>query len=667
MVIGIWIIYLFTIQVFDPYNLRNIYNSRYKARKEIIVPRRGDIFDRNNEILVTSLMQYQIDIDRKSIKIKVNNSKEKYAQIINKISEIISQNSQMKKTTVKKRLKSKSLARSVMIGNNFNQTELTKIKDKFKKNNIPGLISGFSSMKRIYPHETLAARLLGITKEKNKSKNSIYSIKGICGLEASFDNYLKGEYGWRQSYYDAHDDRIPMPNLTEKYAKPGNSLTLTLNLKLQEIVEKYLREGLEQYNAKNAIGIFMDANTGEILSMAGVSTKDKHYNSSSLRAMPNLPVSFTFEPGSTIKPITALSALKHKVVPHYKKIDCQTYKTKGRTISDAHEFDNLNLKDIIAYSSNVGISKIAEKIGKKKLYNLLIEFGFGNKTGSNFVGENRGLLRKINHWQGYSLHSISFGQEMSSTALQLASAYCTIANNGNVLRPLVVKEIRDENKNIVKSFEPKILREISAKSSLDTLKSYLKAVVDYGTASSLDIPGLSVAGKTGTAEKATKNGTYSDELYTSLFAGFFPVDNPKVVGVIIFDEPSYRYRYGSQSSVPTFEKIVKNLIALPSCNIMTEVKENRTDFIKVPDLIGLSFDKANDILKNKNIQFTKVVVDPNGLVINQYPKANIAISKNRKVSIIVDKKKKVQEIYKDDSHMPNLVGMTVKKVIQISN
>jgi cell division protein FtsI/penicillin-binding protein 2 len=246
---------------------------------------------------------------------------------------------------------------------------------------------------------------------------------------------LAGEYGWREVVYDANHERVPYPNLHEKQSQDGFNLKLTIDSKIQEIVEHALYEGAVKYSAKNVGAIAMDPNTGRILALAGVSPEDRNIDPGLVRVKSNIPLSFMFEPGSTMKPLTMLPALEHKLVRPNEKIACGVYQVGKRTIRDTHQYGALTPKEIIAKSSNVGVAKIAERIGKKRLYEKFISLGYGQKTGLGLYGESSGLFRKPDDWDGYTLHSLSFGQAISVTALQHVTAFSAVANGGKMMKP----------------------------------------------------------------------------------------------------------------------------------------------------------------------------------------------------------------------------------------
>ncbi len=622
ILIIIWIGYLFSIQILDAHHLKSNVQIRQNPSKEILIPDRGNIYDRDGELLVSSIKYYQLDVDRRAI---INDCKKgsqlTSKKVFKKIASIISNNSKADRNLLLKRLNKEPLFSSVYLTNNISENQLHLIKQEFAKQKIKGLVVSFSNIKRSYPHDKLGANFLGIICDRNQgnSGNAIYTAFGGNGIEATYNEHLSGEIGWKEMIYDANNRMIPLLFLKEKTARPGKSIYLTIDKNIQEILEENLKIGLKEYKAKNAIGIVMEPNTGEILAMVGLTEDHEKRSAKELRSVTNIAASFMFEPGSTLKPITALLALEKDIYKPTDKIDCTDYhleyESEERVIKDDHKYKTLSFKDIIAYSSNVGISRIVEKIGSKVLYERMIAMGFGHKTGSNISGEASGIFRKLKDWQGFSLHSISFGQEISVTALQLANAYCSLANGGKIMQPHLVKEIKDTNGKTITSFKPKVMRTISDERSLDTLKVFLKSVVDYGTATQTKLEHITIAGKTGTSEKAISGKIgYEKEKYTSIFAGFFPVNRPQYVMVIIYDEPDYKSYsyYASLSAVPTFKNVVKKIVNLPETDIIANVKEDNKKFIFAPNVTGLQLEKAIKILQKEGINFIVIGENQDG-------------------------------------------------------
>ena len=273
-------------------------------------------------------------------------------------------------------------------------------------------------------------------------------------------------------------------------------------------------------------------NTGRILALAGVSPEDRNIDPGLVRVKSNIPLSFMFEPGSTMKPLTMLPALEHKLVRPNEKIACGVYQVGKRTIRDTHHYGALTPKEIIAKSSNVGVAKIAERIGKKRLYEKFISLGYGQKTGLGLYGESSGLFRKPDDWYGYTLHSLSFGQAISVNALQHMTAFSAVANVCKMMKPYIVDSITNKTGQVIQQFEPEVLREIASKAVTDTIRSYMKAVIDDGTGKHIKMDYITIAGKTGTAQKNVE-GTrgYSSGKYTSVF----------VLSLIHISEPTRPY------------------------------------------------------------------------------------------------------------------------------
>ncbi|MCD4652081.1 MAG: penicillin-binding protein 2, partial [Candidatus Cloacimonetes bacterium] len=606
--IVLWIAYLFSVQVLNLHDFTYKCRLRYQPAKEIIIPYRGAIMDSGGNLLVNSVKYFQIDIDRAYIKDICKRSSKDPEKTFDKIAKIISTHTDISAETVSARLHHKSLSNSIQISRHIREAELSAISEDFRLAGILQPISSFSYMKRHYPRGNLAARLLGMVSEKSKGKNwnlkknSIYRLVGKCGIEYIYDHYLNGNYGWEQVLYDGNNCRIPDPKLENRPAINGKSVYLTIDADIQEILENKLQSGIDKYEAKNAIGLVMNPQTGEIIAMAGLSHTDKHRSVSAVRALPNLTVSFNFEPGSTLKPVTSLLGLELNIFKPDDVINCRKYVVGKRTIKDAHSFDDLTYKEVIVNSSNPGISRIVEKVGAKPLYDRLVAMGFGHKTGSDFTGESSGILRKLRHWQGFSLHSISFGQEISATGLQLATAYCALANGGKVMQPAILKKVVGENDEVIYQFEPKVLRKISNRKDLETLRDFLTGVVDYGTGRSARMEFIPIAGKTGTAEKQLEGVRgYDKKAYTSVFAGYLPADNPKLVCVIAYDEPDYKYHYASMSAVLSLHNVINQTLILPSCDIIPQPRTQNLMLVKLSDVTGMDPLQAISRLRKKKI------------------------------------------------------------------
>lgn len=670
----LWTIYLFSLQIFDPFNLASDRRIRYTPHKEILVPTRGAIYDANGSLLVSSMSYYQIDIDRSSVSRWAKRNDISIDEAYRRVATAIGENSSIGKDNVFKRLKQGDRLNSIQITNRIRESELERIIRSFDEQKLPGLIHSFSSMRRLYSKDILAARLLGSVKAESDGfdpatmSKSLYKLKGICGVEATYDQMLSGEYGWREYVVDAHQERVPYPNLHQKKPMNGLSVKLTIDSSIQEIVENALYEGVQKYSAKNAGAVVMDPHTGRIMALAGVAADDKLIDPGMVRVRPNIPLSFMFEPGSTQKPLTMLAALEHKVVKPNELIPCGTYQVGRRTIGDTHHYGPLNAMDIIAKSSNVGVAKLAERIGSVKMYEKFISLGYGQKSGLNFYGESSGMFAKLDNWDGYTLHSISFGQGMSVTALQHAAAFSAVSNGGKFMKPMIVDSFMDENGRIVEQFEPTVLRQVSHKAVADTVLSYMQAVVDHGTGKHIKMEYISLAGKTGTAQKNVE-GTrgYSSGQYNAVWVGMFPAENPQMVIVVFYDEPAIGYHYGSTSAAPTFKKIVEDILFMPDCKILAFNEKLMQSSLKMPDLKGKPLSQAEGILNRFGFQYKIEGADSSSIVIDQFPKANVSVDRNHPITIKVGKSANKAHPVVDSGIMPDLSGLTLRKALQLAS
>jgi len=638
----LWLAQLFSIQVMDVYKLKRLRLQRNSPVKEFINPVRGSIYDRNDELLVTTEKFFQVDIDLNAIEkyLARNGDKRTIAEVKDKIANLCTNITGANYQTIKDKLNSPS---PILF---YSLDEMTKdeLISSFKRNKINGYITEFIGYKRKYTAEDIAPRLIGGLKENrekisgtriNKSK---YSIEGITGIEASYNDDLSGEFGWKEVIKDANGNDIPALGLQNQIVVDGYNLQLTIDSELQHQVEKILRDKVDEYDAEVGMCTVMDPKTGEIIVMAGISKEDKSLQAALLRSYGNLPVSYKFEPGSTFKPFTMLGAMDNNAYNPLDKIDCRAYypnytgqkKNKERKITDDHPVDYpLTGEEIIAFSSNVGIAKVAEKLGEEKFYQLLRKMGFGQTVSTKFYGLTKGQLSPISQWTQFSLHSISFGQEIGVTQLQLANAYSAIANGGELLNPIIVKKVFDNNGNIVHTSQKEVLRRIAKKSAVEDIKKYLEKVFDYGTGKNFQNEIIGLAGKTGTAEvKSSKTRGTDKWEYTATFAGYLPKDDPQYVIVVTFDKPARKYRFAATSALPTFKEVYEKILYSEKSNLNFNYTVRNSDMIEMPALEGLTIADAEKKIKSLGVEYITNSEDPRAKVNQQYPAAGVIFKKD---------------------------------------
>jgi len=670
LVASVWTVYLFSLQILNPFDFTARITGRYIPKKEILIPNRGPIYDAGGSLLVSSIRYYQIDIDRAAVDRWARYGQFGLQEAYSRIASAISANSSIDREDVIRRLNLGKRLNSIQISNKFRESELDKIIKAFDADGLPGLSHSFASMRRIYSKDIVAARLMGSVRAESDGydpltmSKSLYKLAGICGVEASHDKLLAGEYGWREYVEDANHQRVPYPNLHEKRPVNGLGIRLTIDSNIQEVVENALREGLEKYNALNGGAVVMDPKTGKILAMAGVSRDDRTIDPNLVRVRANIPSTFMYEPGSTMKPLTMLAALDYKLVRPDEQIPCGVYQVGRRTISDTHFYGPLNPMGIISKSSNVGIARIAERIGSSRLYEKFISYGFGQKSPLNLYGETSGQFAKLANWDGYTLHSISFGQGLSVTAVQQAIALSAVANGGKMMKPMLIDAYLDERGRVVEQFEPSVLRQISGKASADTMLTYLQAVVEKGTGRHIKMDYITLGGKTGTAQKNVE-GTrgYSSGKYTSVFTGVFPIEDPRMVIVVFYDEPAPGFHYGSTSAAPTFRKIVEDILFMPNCDILAFNERLMQTSLNMPDLKGKHLKEAESILNQYGFIYKIEGADSASVVVDQFPKANVAVERGHPITIKVGKHNASDSRQSPAGLMPDLKGLTLRKAL----
>ncbi|MBF0320828.1 MAG: penicillin-binding protein 2 [Nitrospirae bacterium] len=441
--------------------------------------------------------------------------------------------------------------------------------DKLQEMKLSG-IGITSEPKRNYLLGHMAAHVIGFVNIDNK---------GLEGVEAVYDKELIEAGG---KYYIERDARGNIFYNTNENEKTGDTLTLTIDQGLQFIVEKELDDAMEKWRASAATAIMMDPYTGEILALSNRPTFDPNepgkYGPAARR---NRAITDFYEPGSTFKVVTAAGVLEEGLVKPDDKIDCLggAIEVGGKKIKDAHPHGVLTFMEVIQKSSNVGTIKLAQRLGKHRLYSYVKKFGFGEKTGIDLPGEISGRLRNPDRWSGVSIGAIPIGQEVAATPLQVVTAYSIVANGGYRISPSVVKEIASAgNKTIPVNKKHSGSEQVISKKTVEILKTALMMVTqDGGTAKYARVEGNLVAGKTGTAQIFDKSiGRYSPTDFISSFVGFVPADKPVFSMIVVVWKPRGEI-YGGLVAAPVFKNIATK--ALTYLNVPKE------DKVKNPTLV----------------------------------------------------------------------------------
>ncbi|TMB51115.1 MAG: PASTA domain-containing protein [Deltaproteobacteria bacterium] len=417
---------------------------------------------------------------------------------------------------------------------------------------LPGVYT-VTEGRRFYPHGNLAAHVLGFVGVDSQ---------GLEGLEQRYDRVIRGEPQYLEFDRDARG-REMFTGGVGAAPDQGNRLELTLDAAIQEATERELQSGVAAARAVGGAAVVLDPATGEVLALANVPTYNPNEPGDAADRrwrdrVRNRAITDPYEPGSTFKAVLAAAAIEEHLVTPGELFFCEhgRFQAGGRTIHDAHPYGWLSFAEVIQFSSNIGATKVGERLGRDRYHRYLRAFGFGNRTGIELPGETPGIMRPVESWSRIDLATLSFGQGVSVTPLQMSTAFAAIANGGTLLRPYVVRRIVAPGGEVVLENEPTAVRRVISTRSARTTTELLRRVVEEegGTGTKARLEEFPVAGKTGTAQKVDPTtGGYSSKRIGS-FAGFVPADEPRAVILVLIDEPSTS-SYGGVVAAPVFRAI----------------------------------------------------------------------------------------------------------------
>lgn len=491
---------------------------------------RGTIFDRDMRVLAINLTSNSVFANAREIKDK------------RKVARTLSLLLNLNESYIMQRIsRDKSF---VWIKRKITPAE----EDALKRLKISG-VEIIKESKRFYPDRTLASHLIGTVDIDNT---------GLEGLELNYNKYLKGESGWLISTQDAKRKLLESYQYEFIPPKDGFSLVLTIDEVIQSIAERELYKMYDKYHAKGASIIVMDPKNGEILALANLPNFD--LNDPGRRApdaIRNRAVNDFFEPGSVFKIVAASALLEENLVKMNDTFFCENgqWKIGRRILHDHRPHGTLTFKEVIMMSSNIGTVKAASRLGQQRMYKYMEAFGFYEKTGIDLPGEVIGMNRPVSKWSGVSMYAIPMGQEVTSTAMQLASAIAVIADNGYRVKPRIVKKVIDNKGEVIKEFPPSVTRKVISTPTVLKMRSILMGAVTTGTGKKAKIEEYSSAGKTGTAQKVEPGGIYSHDRFVASFIGFAPVEKPILAVAVCVDEPRPVY-FGGDVAAPIFKTVV---------------------------------------------------------------------------------------------------------------
>ena len=590
---------LFFLQIIDKSDLQAKNLSQVQVDRKLQSPR-GTIYDRNGRPLAMSVVTKSLYADPKMIK-----------QSPSEVAELIAPYVTMSKEDIVKSLQEDTAF--VWIDRMMEPEKSKAVAQLIEDKNLEGL-NFVEESKRYYPNGNLAAQVLGFVGTDDK---------GLDGLEMVLDDELKGGIQKELVATDRKGNAIFGSVLSKYLPDKGKSVTLTIDASIQFIAERALDKAMEDTGAKHASVIVMDPKTGEILAMANRPTYDpNHYSQGSEEDFKNIAVTNLYEPGSTFKPIIASAAL----ASGKWKLD-QVYNDKGSFVANGHVMQNWNgegygpvrLIDILKFSINTGMAEIGTTTGADILSKYVRNYGFGSKTGIELPGEGDGILYNPDDMSKLDVATMSIGQGIAVTPLQMVRAFGAIANGGSMMKPHIVKSYSNIKGEVTSTTDPEVVGQPIPEETAKTIVDILEKEVSEGGGTKAMVEGYHFGGKTGTAQKLdTKHGGYLDGQYIASFIGFGPVEDPKFVVLVVIDDPQKGSYYGSQIVAPVFKDIVSQLVryyqmspyvkestpvAVKAANTLPEPKPGSDGSVTLPNFTGFTYGEVRDWLHKAGLAF----------------------------------------------------------------
>ena len=603
---------LVQIQVIRATEFQEIARKQYEA--PIVLPAvRGAIADRNGKVLVSNSTFVSFYADPKIAGNERDDIADALARVFKRPKEVYLD--AMHDTR----------KRFVVLERNVEPTRAAKIPAA----ELRGLIA-INEPHRIYHYEHVAGQLLGVTGVEHT---------GLSGLEMQYDTWLRGEDGSVTMARDALNRTRASAEYPRIDPKDGLNLELTIDAEYQQVAEDELARGVAKAGAEAGLVVMVDPSTGEILALAHVPRVDPNNTATLDQAtLRNRTITDMFEPGSVFKVVTTTAALEKGVV----KLDEVFYGEKGRyncpvgagrtiPVSDTHPLGNVTFRQAVEQSSNIVMAKVSPRIGAQTLFETARRFGFGTSTGIELPGEVNGELPRPVDWSGATLPTMAYGYGVAVTPLQLVMAYAAVANKGILMKPFVLRKIPDENGEMNTLARPSQVRRVMSEETARTLTGIFEGVVLHGTGTQAKVEGLKIAGKTGTARKVV-NGHYKAGDYTASFVGFFPADNPRIVCLVMMDNPRVGSYFGGLASAPVFRGIAEKIFSIAGKfrEIQPSVMAGATGVV-VPDVRNMKTADAEATLKAGGLDAD--ITDDGPVVIGQTPAPGTTVKRGATVTL----------------------------------
>ncbi len=636
------------VQIIETSRYQQIARQQYEE-KVVLPAARGYIHDRNGNVLVSNRMCVSFAADPKVLANGVHSVALEFSRVFGKPPKVyLEKLRNAKRFAWLERQVSPVLARQV------------------HAKTMSGIFE-LSEPRRLYHYEEIAGSLIGFTDIDNS---------GLSGIELQCGEYLRGIDGYMIMQRDGLGRARPAADYLRVEPVNGNHVFLTIDLVYQSVAEDKLKKGIEQSNAVGGLVVMVNPKTGEVLAVAQQPGVDPNVSaervpqSGKLRAVTDM-----FEPGSVFKVVTAAAALENNLAWPTQKFstDHGEYKVQLphgelRLIKDVHGYDALTFQEAMELSSNIVMAKVSDLIGSERLYQKARDFGFGIETEIEYPGEARGELKRPVEWSGTTLNSIAYGYEVAVTPMQIVAAYAAVANEGILMKPTLVRKIVSESGKILHEQPPQPVRRVVSSQTAATLGRFFEGVVQRGTATSVQIEGIRIAGKTGTSRKYVE-GRYETGSHTASFIGYFPVENPEVVCLVMLDNPRNGGSTGGTTAAPIFREIAEHIITTGQISTTRwsladgripkpSIPRLSSQAVTIPDVCNLQLAVAKKLLEGQGLV---AEVFGSGLVGRQIPQPGTIVGLGSVVKLLSNAP--TASPASGRLPVPNLQGLSVRRAL----
>lgn len=687
-----WIIVnLFKTSVTDSAKYQAMANEN-QFGSTIVNANRGSIYDSNGKILAQSATVYSIIInpnrlaEKDNVNVSSETGKTEYQRMLDACITILTEElDNVTAEEIKEKFKNTN-SRWSCVAKSIEKPVADKILSRADDENLGDLIYTEVDTKRYYPQGELAAAVIGFTN---------YEGDGIYGVEAYYNDYLKGVDGKIISATDAQGNEMPYKNDKIYDAQDGNSVYLTLDMTLQYYAEKYLEQAVEENDVQNrACAIIMNVNTGAVLAMAstpgfdlndrnsiyapkdiaylegleGTEEYDEEYAARREQQWKNKAITELYFPGSVFKVITGSAALEEGAITLDSTFTCnQSILVVDTTMHcwSTYSHGTQDFTTAMTNSCNPAFIQIGQALGGTKFFDYFKAFGFTEPTGIDLPGETDSLYVSAANMGPVELASSSFGQTNKITPIQMITAYAAVVNGGYLVTPHVVSKIVDTNGNVIKTTETSVKRQVISEETSAKMREVLESVVNTKGGSNAYIKGYAIGGKSGTSQKIDKsNETGNDNLYVSSYCGFAPADDPEIIMLVMLDEPNARDQngslmyYGSVVACPVVSNTFKE--ALPYLGYYPEYTEDELEElgITIPSVEGQTIEAAGATLEALGLKYS--VIGEGETVAAQIPSRGSSLRRGGKVILYTDK-----DYETDYTTVPNIIGYSLSDVNEI--